>query len=94
MHFIAPIPDAIFLDKASTWFSHGRFLSISTPKDLKHRECLIGMLFTFKEGRESRLLSFCRLEPINMNSVLVKFSVNLFAVSQRLMMSKSSFRED
>ena len=34
------------------------------------------------------------LKPININSVLVIFSVNLFAVSQRFMLSKSSFRED
>ena len=47
----------------------------------------------FKEGREGRLLSFC-LEPINMNSALVIFIVDLFAVSQRFMLSKSSFRED
>ena len=46
-----------------------------------------------KEGREGRLLSFC-LESINMNSVLVIFNVNLFAISQRLMLSKSLFRED
>ena len=44
---------------------------------------MIGTLFIFKEGREGRLLSFC-LEPINMNSVLVIFSVNLFAVSQQI----------
>ena len=35
------------------------------------------MLSTFKEGREGRLLSFCRLEPINMNSLLVMFSVTV-----------------
>ena len=49
--------------------------------------------FIFKEGREGRLLSFC-LEPINMNSVLVIFSINLLAVSQRFLLSKSPFRED
>ena len=54
---------------------------------------MIGTLFIFKEGREGRLLSFC-LELINMNSVLVIVSVNLFAVSQRFMLSKSLFRED
>ena len=34
----------------------------------------MGTLFIFKEGREGRLLSFC-LEPINMNSVLLIFSI-------------------
>ena len=75
MRFIAPIPDAIFLDKAPTWFSHVRFSSISTLRpllrDLEHSFNLI-MLFIFKEDREGRLLRFC-LEPINMNSVLVIF---------------------
>ena len=36
----------------------------------------MGTLFIFKEGREGRLLSFC-LEPINMNSVLLIFSIIL-----------------
>ena len=49
---------------------------------------MFDILFIFKEGREGRLLSFS-LEPINMNSVLVIFSVNLFMVSQRFMLSKS-----
>ena len=46
-----------------------------------------------KEGREVRLLSFC-LELFNLNSVLVICNINLFAISQRLMLSKSSFKED
>ena len=80
----------IFLDKASTWFCHARFSSISTPRDLEHCERLIGTLLIFKEGREGRLLSFC----LERNSVLIIFSVNLFAVSQRFMLTKSSFRKD
>ena len=59
MRFIVPIPDAIFLDKGSTWFSHVRFSSISMPRDLVQWECLIGTFFIFKESREGRLLSFC-----------------------------------
>ena len=93
MRFIAPIPDAIFSDKASAWFFHVRFSSISTPRDLKHCECVMGTLFIFKEGREGKLLSFC-FEPVNMKSVLVVVSVNSFAISQRFMLRKSSLRED
>ena len=62
-------------------------------RDLEECECLIGTLFIFKEGREGRLLSFC-LEPFNLNSVLVICNINLFVTSQRLMLSKSSFKED
>ena len=36
MRFIAPIPEEVFLDKASTWFSHLSFSSIRTPRDLEH----------------------------------------------------------
>ena len=57
------------------------------------RKCLIGTVFTLKEGREGKLLSFC-LGSINTNSVLVILNVNLFAISERLMLSKSLFRED
>ena len=35
MRFTAPILDAIFLNKASPWFSHVEFLSVSTPEDLE-----------------------------------------------------------
>ena len=77
----------IFFDIASTWFSHVRFSSTSMPRGFKQWECFIETLFIFKEGREGRLLSFC-LESINMNSVLIVFNVNLFAISQRLMLSK------
>ena len=57
------------------------------------RKCLIGTVFTLKEGREGKLLSFC-LGSIDTNSVLVILNVNLFAISERLMLSKSLFRED
>ena len=94
MRFIAPIPDAIFLDKASAWFFHTRFSSISTPRDLRmfYRKDMF-LFYLFKEGREGRLLSFF-LKPINMNPVLVIVSVNSFAISQRFMLRKSSLRED
>lgn len=57
------------------------------------RKCLIGTVFTLNEGREGKLLSFC-LGSIDTNSVLVILNVYLFAISERLMLSKSLFRED
>ena len=45
-----------------------------------------------KIGVEVRVLSFC-LELISINSVLVIFSVSLFAISQSLMFCKSSLRQ-
>ena len=57
------------------------------------RKCLIGTLFTFKEGREGKILSFC-LGSIDLNSVLVILKVNLFAISQVLMLSKYLYVED
>ena len=46
-----------------------------------------------KIGVTVRVLSFC-LEPISINSVLVKFIVTLFAISHSLMFCKSSLRQD
>ena len=46
-----------------------------------------------KIGVAVRVLSFC-LEPIRINSVLVIFSVSLFAISHLLMFCKSSLRKD
>lgn len=54
---------------------------------------MIGTVFTLKEGREGKLFSFC-LGSIDTNSVLVILNVNLFAISERLMLNKSLFRED
>ena len=58
MRFIAPIPEAFFLDKASTWFSDVRFSSISTPRELEQRENRMfdTKFILFKEGKEGRLL--------------------------------------
>lgn len=57
------------------------------------RKCLIGTVFTLKKGREGKLLSFC-LGSIDTNSALVILNVNLFAMNERLMLSKSLSRED
>ena len=79
MRFMAPIPDAIFLDLSSTWFSHARFSSYKHAKRLRAMRMCDWKVINIQGGREGRLLSFC-LEPINMNSVLITFSVNLLAV--------------
>ena len=63
------------------------------PRQLITNKDFLKSPFPALIGREGRLLSFY-LEPINIDLVLVIFRVNLFAGSQRFMLSKSSFRED
>ena len=53
MCFIVPIPDAIFLDKASTWFSHVRFSSIKHAKRLSAMRMFERNIF-YIQGRQRR----------------------------------------
>ena len=77
----APIPFDTFLEIASICSFQSSFSSIMTPKLLFFRTRCI--FFSQIEIMGSFLI-FARLcrEPIIINSVLVVFSVNLFATSQ------------
>ena len=46
-----------------------------------------------RTGEAVRVFSFC-LEPISINSILVKLSVSLLAISHLLIFSKSVFKRD
>ena len=71
-----------------------RFESISIARDLKEvGTWFVGAPLMVKIGVAVRVLSFC-LEPISINSVLVIFSVSLFAISHSLMFWKSLLRQD
>ena len=86
IRLIALMPVAIFLEISLIWHSQERFLSMWTPRDFKVETCLIGNLLIMKFL--SSVDSLC-LDPFNKNSVLVVFSVSLFAASHMWILSKS-----
>ena len=89
---MAPIPEAIFLVNLSIWLFQVRLSSISTPSDLTVVTCSIGEPLIEGLGGTVRVHSLY-LDPISINSVLVILSVSLFAISQLLTFTKSSFRQ-
>ena len=88
MRFIALMPETIFLEISLIWHSQERFPSMWTPRDFEVETCLIGNLLISILGFLSSVDSLC-LDPINKNSVLVVFSVSLFAASHIRILSKS-----
>ena len=85
---ISLMPEAIFLEISLIWHSQERFPSMWTPRDFEVETCLIGNLLISIMGFLSSVDSLC-LDPINKNSVLVVFSVSLFAASHIRILSKS-----
>ena len=75
--FIAPIPEATFLDHLSICVCHRRFSSINIPSDLTKETCSIATLSIESISGFDKVLNFC-LEPISINSVLVLFKVESF----------------
>ena len=54
-----------------------------TPRDLVLETCFIDLSSIERLGDLSKVLNLC-LDPININSVLLAFNVNLFAISHSL----------
>ena len=75
--FIAPIPEATFLENVSMCVYHRRFSSINIPSDLIEETCSIATLSIESLSGFDKLLNFC-LEPISINSVLALFKVKSF----------------
>ena len=65
---------------------------MSTPTDFEDSTCLIGNWLISIMGFLSSVDSLC-LDPINKNSVLVVFSVSLFAASHIRILSKSMLKQ-
>ena len=81
--FIAPIPEATFLDNLSMCVYHRRFSSINIPSDLTEKTCSIGTLSIESSSGFDKELNFY-LEPISINSVLALFKVSLLEISHLL----------
>jgi len=87
MCLTALMPEAIFFEISFTWNSQFRFSSIYTLRDFAVDT---GIWFILMEGFSGRLVILC-LDPINKNSVFVKFSVSLLAASHNQISSRSEF---
>ena len=86
-------PNSRILVNLSIWLLQVRLLSLSTPSDLAVVTCSIGAQLIDGLGGTVRVHSLC-LDPMSINSVLVILSASLFAISQLLTLTKSSFRQD
>ena len=85
---ISLMPEAIFLEISLIWHSQASYPSMWTPRDFEVETCYIGNLLILLLGFLSSGDSLC-LDPFNKNSVLVVFSVSLFAASHIRILSKS-----
>ena len=77
------MPDDTFFETLAMWLSHVRNSSISTPKHLLQltlfKEIPFRNVFIF-----SVIVAILCLEPTNINSVFITFSVSLLAINQFL----------
>ena len=89
--FNAPIPDAIFLHKFSTWTFQDRVWSIWTPRDFVEVTWVIGAPSIISDGGLWNVLSLY-LDPININSVLDALRVSLLAVNHFSTLAISTFK--
>ena len=76
---MAPIAEAIFSHSLSMSECHVKFSSIYISSDFTGETCLIGTLSMESSIESDRVLNLY-LEPININSVLIAFMVNLLVV--------------
>ena len=77
--FMAPIAEAIFLHSLS---------SIYIPSDFTEGTCSTGTLSMESSSVSDRVLNLC-LEPVNINSAFVAFTVSLLDTSHLLSFSRS-----
>jgi len=72
----------------SMWECHGKFSSISFPRDFTEKTRSIGTLSMESLSVSDRVLNLC-LKPISINSVFVAFKVSLLDTSHLLSFSRS-----